>query len=855
MIHIMKNKKTIMTNQKNNFISENSLAFFGIIVLGIMLCSSLVTIYWGADRCLGLSDEGVYFLAARYPEECQENVSAVYIYTGYLFRMAGYSPMGFRLLGVMFVCFSAAIFCFGFNKFLLGAYPEVKKIKYFRVYSLLFIEIGALLLYQWFYLTPNYNTLIGIGINCSTGFILLGLSQIDNWQKNLRLIVINFAIGGVGIGFSIFTKFPAGICFLSIYFLLILIWREINLSKKVIISLSFFAGIAIWMSGHFLIIQSPQNWWLMFKEAWALFQTLGSHSPQSKCTVYFKDLYDFVYAGIKMYWPCYLIICTVYPFFIWKRRRLKLSDKANFLLIIIVMVTAIFLSLKFGVFIAERNTGIGMVPYYAAFHLAWILLLLTLWFFNSLYKFKRCDRCSYQGIKWNIKFVLGLLIMLPIAGSAGTSNPLYNIPLCHAATWFGALLLLLLFSTVKERKSYWLQWFGLLSIAAFSTSQIIQGYIYDPQQIPTNVLQQVVSTPVGNPVKTLKLDVNTHRDIQILSSVARDNGFRGGDDIIAMNYIPGLVFAMGGESPGHPTFLSGNKKHEDYTRLALRFADIKRLRNAFILLNCKPESATTILKERGLDFPDGYENLITFRKHNTNKDYSLWKPLSLSNKGNILQGHKKNDYSSLLKNANGTNNSAYGEDALEHTTGFFNSAFGSISLYSNTTGKSNTAGGCASLYSNTKGIGNTALGYSAMYSSTIGNYNTGLGYCAGYSVVVPLQKNYKCTFIGANAHSSMNGVVNSMALGYGAQVTDRNQIAIGNSSITKTRLQGNIYVKERKTISVGGFFHPTSSTDAEAPINSIYFSTTTSSLVYKDNDGIIHSLYMEKNNSKKQKKD
>jgi len=47
---------------------------------------------------------------------------------------------------------------------------------------------------------------------------------------------------------------------------------------------------------------------------------------------------------------------------------------------------------------------------------------------------------------------------------------------------------------------------------------------------------------------------------------------------------------------------------------------------------------------------------------------------------------------------------------------------------------------------------------------------------------------------------------------------------------------------EQNSIS-DGFFLPVSSTDALAPNNSIYFSTTLNKLAYRDSAGTSHALY------------
>jgi len=40
-----------------------------------------------------------------------------------------------------------------------------------------------------------------------------------------------------------------------------------------------------------------------------------------------------------------------------------------------------------------------------------------------------------------------------------------------------------------------------------------------------------------------------------------------------------------------------------------------------------------------------------------------------------------------------------------------------------------------------------------------------------------------------------------------------------------------------------GFFHPVSSADASAPVNSVYYSTNQAKLVYKDSGGVVNDLY------------
>lgn len=43
--------------------------------------------------------------------------------------------------------------------------------------------------------------------------------------------------------------------------------------------------------------------------------------------------------------------------------------------------------------------------------------------------------------------------------------------------------------------------------------------------------------------------------------------------------------------------------------------------------------------------------------------------------------------------------------------------------------------------------------------------------------------------------------------------------------------------------AINSYYFPKSSSDTDAPVNSLYYSTTQSKLVYKDASGVVHALY------------
>ena len=172
-------------------------------------------------------------------------------------------------------------------------------------------------------------------------------------------------------------------------------------------------------------------------------------------------------------------------------------------------------------------------------------------------------------------------------------------------------------------------------------------------------------------------------------------------------------------------------------------------------------------------------------------------------------------YATLYSNTSGYQNSAQGMYALYYnTTGNNNSAQGMYALLSNTTGYNNTAQGYAALLSNTTGYNNSAQGMYALYYNTTGYNNSAQGMYALYNLTGSFHNN---TALGVNAGRYYNGTTgnltetsnslflgtgtsalnatggtNEIVIGYNAIGAGSNSVVLGNDSITKTILKGNV---------------------------------------------------------------
>ncbi|NTU67127.1 MAG: hypothetical protein HGB08_04370, partial [Candidatus Moranbacteria bacterium] len=139
-----------------------------------------------------------------------------------------------------------------------------------------------------------------------------------------------------------------------------------------------------------------------------------------------------------------------------------------------------------------------------------------------------------------------------------------------------------------------------------------------------------------------------------------------------------------------------------------------------------------------------------------------------------------------------------GGGSLSHTTGsegYYNTGVGYSSLLSNNTGHDNSALGVNALISNNTGYNNTALGVSALYSNTTGYNNSALGVNAGRFIsggsVANVTSN-SSLYLGNTTMALADGDTNEIVIGASATGIGSNSVVLGNDSITKTILKGNV---------------------------------------------------------------
>jgi hypothetical protein len=193
---------------------------------------------------------------------------------------------------------------------------------------------------------------------------------------------------------------------------------------------------------------------------------------------------------------------------------------------------------------------------------------------------------------------------------------------------------------------------------------------------------------------------------------------------------------------------------------------------------------------------------------------------------------------SINANTIGNQNTAIGDSSLSlNTSGSQNTAVGRASLFTNTTANNNTSIGFFALYYNTTGGENTAIGSEALFENTTGSFNIAVGNDAGRLISAGGNNviTNNSVFIGSETRSNANNETNQIVIGYQAIGNGSNSVTLGNTSITKTILRGNVGIgtTPNQKLHIAGTTKVAPATPASNAVSTLILSNDF------DNDNVI----------------
>lgn len=532
----------------------------------------------------------------------------------------------FRQLGILFVAGSGVFFAWTFRRFILKNKIlswNSPSLDGFFFYG--FIIIGSLLYYLYSLPSISYNMYASICSNLAAGFLLLALPNLtENSSKSFFQKYSLPFLSGLLTGILFFPKFSASIPLLILLLFFSIIWllrTSCPWQKILFHNTSIIVGFICWLCFNFLFIQSYPEWFHVLSYgiyALTLLQSPHNHALER----YFEEtcltsqgifnrlgglIFTTLLTGILLNW---LKVSRIY----WQ-------------ILFLICFAGYLISYLFPAGLDSLFNFAVFNPFYVSFIVLLILLQFMLVYFHLYRKEDQANRIE-SFLNWKYILIAFFLFALPVASAFGTSNPLLSNMMYNMAPFF-CLFWLMLYKIAGLQKSSILSTIIGIVIATVASIQILgAGNLTLPYRVATVYSLQNIPTQFGEPASSLLLDNKTHQVIENLKNAAYKNGFKPGDDILSFYNTPGLVYALGGKSPGFPWYFGGYPGTKISTEYGLQFIPADRLKRAFILEDTDntPQFAMPDLQRWGIHFPKDYILCGQFFWPITQRTFRLWKP-------------------------------------------------------------------------------------------------------------------------------------------------------------------------------------------------------------------------------------
>lgn len=572
---------------------------------------------------IDITDEGLYLLSSKHPKDVLVCATSAYYFIHPLFKMVNFDIYGIRLVGMLILIFSGMLAGWAFYK----SVSHSIEVGYSKMAEFAFAALGGLgaaVYYIWGIYSPGYNATIAWAVNLSAAFISFFHFQSENKLNPIRHSAIMAFFWGVIIAIGFFSKITSAAGLFLTAFLWILFTAPSGRSSFWTI-MSFLSGFITVFIFFFLFMENIDIWFRhSFLNGWVAI-LITSGDSMNFCKRHAAEFFYSLKETLFVFRREILLLLATRLLIEFKKDKEKV-----FLYTSIFIVT---LSIIIHAYIAHCFLG-GFHHLYDAyvFFLLWIILL----FLGPLIKAISFwlgavdDDSSHFSISDRLKRIIFyfMLFLLPYIGAFGTGNPIMRNVVMNIAPWF---CLFLLFWT-NNIKSIWPCWFykmipALISMAA--ASQIITAPIISPYGINVNVLAQNELLTYGLSNSRIFLDKPTADFFVSLKQITSEAGFKPGDNILAFTDMAGVVFILGGRSPGVPWYMGKYMSlyhNKEYNEFGLSLISSEAIAKSLILQKMDDLSGMPNLMKYNINFPKDYVLLAQLIWPATNEIVKVWKP-------------------------------------------------------------------------------------------------------------------------------------------------------------------------------------------------------------------------------------
>jgi len=589
---------------RQNWLYKLFLAIFWVIFAIIFS-----VIVWGLNKGFDFTDEGFCTLAFSKGQEDVWCFLPIYSLISKLTSIFDPGILFFRISRLVLLLFSSFIFSFGFIAWCRVAV----KCSYLPLFNIFYpiIFLTTLMSYAFGYQMLSYNSLtLGVA-EITTGLFFLYLSfALQDIRNEIKTHTI-LAWAGFFLGLLFLIKYPTAVI-LTVVLVVIIFITELKLRRKTIKQvllnlLSFFSGILLLIFLLSVCFHSPLviiNGIVKGKEY------LPAHNAAFLLQLYAGDFYNNFLMIIIHH-----KIMLIGPIIMWLAFRFS----KNNILFISVIVILLFVT-EDAIDNEYYRAGTTHLYTASAFYILIALFCILFIFLNVLDKQARDlwgrivfnPFCFFSG--------LFLLFIIPLICTFGTAN----VPSVHITqfvfSWVLIFVFMLFVLFLEFPYAKYLFLFATLLIMLNVSSQIIYGYVFSPYRVNTPLTEQqftVQELPAGN---TILFDYETSVFLKsTVEKLKNHNALIKSQPIISIYDYPGLIYLLGGFSPGNALYFdSGFANYYnsgylfDYDRTNCFFilnSKMKNLNKTVLLVEQKfgvSKELSECLTQKGICFPDKY---------------------------------------------------------------------------------------------------------------------------------------------------------------------------------------------------------------------------------------------------------
>jgi hypothetical protein len=572
------------------------------LVLLANLSGLLLVIVWSLDRGLDITDESMSLLAYLHPDEYPATFSMYYVIVS---RATGWmhpTVLGYRWLTLALAVLAALAFTYGFCQWLRQFFGTEATSGVDVTLVLPFVLIGHLSAYGLGVRTLNYNSINNAFLFSACGLLLHALSHTPRRGVRPVTVAIALFIVGVLVALDMFVKFPTAIIMFGAALLLIVLHTRRLGPREVAIEIGILTlGIVGGLTAYFASVQSIAEWLSNYRAALQA-SSEATHNPGTILRSYAQDGESLARVLIFDFSPAFLLSFLVARCYVrgWHRKALR-----NQFVLLAVLAAAL-------VYTGHKVYALDLLdsPYlnhFVTFYTYVLIICFEVIVLAAIYRSAPPVQGPNQGTARRIDALPGvaLLAALPFAGAFGTANSIFLNAMFGIGAWFALIMIAGLL--IKERTQSKLALsLCILLPTCFGPAQIVYGTVWKPYLLAASLPDHTVALDQPASVAGLRVDPATAEFIAELRSTLRQGSFRERDYILALYNAPGLVYLMGGVSPGTPTYFD----HEQPTNChALETTEIGK-RAVFVLAtgDVAPQTVACMQKA-GRHFPDEFVEL------------------------------------------------------------------------------------------------------------------------------------------------------------------------------------------------------------------------------------------------------